>query len=128
MIETAMSRRTVLAGAAITRMALPGPRALGAPKRIGAATDGSADVIVIGAGLAGLSAARHLRAQGASVIVLEARDRAGGRVHSQRLGGGQMIDLGAQFIGNAHTNIKPLMTSNRVDSGSMVACTKPNFY
>jgi monoamine oxidase len=108
MIETAMSRRTVLAGAAIAGMALPAPVALGAPEHVGAATDGSADVIVIGAGLAGLSAARHLQAQGASVIVLEARGRAGGRVHSQRLGGGQMIDLGAQFMGDAHTHMAAL--------------------
>jgi monoamine oxidase len=108
MIETAMSRRAVLTGAAIAGMALPTTGALGAPEPVGAATDGSADVIVIGAGLAGLSAARHLQAQGASVIVLEARDRAGGRVHSQRLGGGQMIDLGAQFMGDAHTHMAAL--------------------
>jgi monoamine oxidase len=108
MIETAMSRRTVLAGAAIAGVALPAPRALGAPEYVGAATDGSADVIVIGAGLAGLSAARHLRAQGASVIVLEARNRAGGRVHSTRLSGGQMIDLGAQFMGDAHMHMAAL--------------------
>ena len=108
MIETAMSRRTVLAEAAIAGIPLPAPRALGAPEHVGAATEGSADVIVIGAGLAGLSAARHLRARGASVIVLEARDRAGGRVHSQRLGGGQMIDLGAQFMGDAHTHVAAL--------------------
>ena len=67
MIETAMSRRAVLTGAAIAGMALPTTGALGAPEPVGAATDGSADVIVIGAGLAGLSAARHLQAQRASV-------------------------------------------------------------
>jgi monoamine oxidase len=108
MIETAMSRRTVLAGAAIAGKAVPASGALDAPERVGAATDGSADVIVIGAGLAGLSAARHLLARGASVIVLEARGRAGGRVHSQRLGGGQMIDLGAQFMGDAQTHVAAL--------------------
>lgn len=68
----------------------------------------SADVIVIGAGLAGLSAARQLKAKGASVIVLEARDRPGGRVHSLRLPGGQMIDLGAQFMGDAQTHVAAL--------------------
>lgn len=108
MIGTVMSQRTVPAGPAISGIALPTPGALSAPERIGAATDGSADVIVIGAGLAGLSAARHLRVQGVSVIVLEARERAGGRVHSQRLRGGQMIDLGAQFMGDAQTHVAAL--------------------
>lgn len=69
---------------------------------------GAADVIVIGAGLAGLSAARHLMAQGVSVIVLEARDRAGGRVQSQRLGSGGVIDLGGQFMGDMQTHVAAL--------------------
>ncbi len=109
MVKSEMSRRTVLAGAAIVGTALPAPRALSAPERVGAAADRSADVIVIGAGLAGLSAARHLKAHGASVIVLEARDRAGGRVHSQRLRSGQVIDLGAQFLGDAQTHVSALV-------------------
>jgi len=108
MIEATTSRRTVLAAAANAGMALSASSALGAPKFLGTATDGSADVTVIGAGLAGLSAARQLRAQGASVIILEARDRVGGRVHSQRLGSGQMIDLGAQFMGDAQTHVAAL--------------------
>lgn len=67
-----------------------------------------ADVVVIGAGLAGLSAARHLKRHGASVLVLEARGRFGGRVHSQRLDSGHMIDLGAQFIGDAQLHVSAL--------------------
>ncbi len=73
------------------------------------------DVIVIGAGLAGLSAARRLKERGASVIVLEARWRVGGRVQSERLGAGHsaaaghVIDLGAQFIGDAHTRVSALV-------------------
>lgn len=81
----------------------------GLPRRAAlAGTARSADVIVIGAGLAGLSSARKLKAQGASIVVLEARDRPGGRVHSQRLESGQMIDLGAQFMGDAQTHVAAL--------------------
>jgi len=56
------------------------------------------DVIVVGAGLAGLCAARRLAERGISYVVLEARDRVGGRTLSQSLAGG-MIDLGGQWIG-----------------------------
>jgi monoamine oxidase len=56
----------------------------------------NADVIVVGAGVAGLTAARLLQEQGLTVIVLEARDRVGGRVHTLR--DGRITDLGASWI------------------------------
>ncbi len=55
-------------------------------------------VIVIGAGLAGLSAARDLAAAGAQVTVLEARDRIGGRVWTSRVWASLPMDLGASWI------------------------------
>jgi monoamine oxidase len=55
-------------------------------------------VAVVGAGLAGLAAADALRAAGREVIVLEARDRVGGRVHSRELGNGAIVEMGAEFI------------------------------
>jgi monoamine oxidase len=60
-------------------------------------------VAVVGAGLAGLSAADELRRAGAEVVVLEARDRVGGRVWSRRLAGNAVVEMGAEFIlpGNA---------------------------
>jgi monoamine oxidase len=62
-----------------------------------------ADVVVIGAGFAGLSAARRLRAKGLSVVVLEARDRVGGRVLNQDLAAngfpGRVVEMGGQFVG-----------------------------
>jgi monoamine oxidase len=62
-----------------------------------------ADVVVIGAGFAGLSAARRLRAKGLSVVVLEARDRVGGRTLNQDLAAngfpGRVVEMGGQFVG-----------------------------
>ena len=55
-------------------------------------------VIVIGAGLAGLSAARDLASAGAKVVVLEARDRIGGRVWTSLAWDGLPMDLGASWI------------------------------
>ncbi len=59
----------------------------------------SADVVVVGAGFAGLSAARKLAQSGRSVIVLEARDRVGGRAWNHDLGGGKVSERGATFVG-----------------------------
>ncbi|WP_370185261.1 flavin monoamine oxidase family protein [Rhodococcus wratislaviensis] len=58
-----------------------------------------ADVIVVGAGLAGLSAARKLRAAGRSVILLEARDRVAGRTYGGSLSNGVSVELGGQWVG-----------------------------
>jgi monoamine oxidase len=59
----------------------------------------SADVLVVGAGLAGLTAARELAAAGRSVLVLEARDRVGGRVVNRDIGGGKIVEMGGQYAG-----------------------------
>jgi monoamine oxidase len=60
------------------------------------------DVIVAGAGLAGLSAARDLMNQGTDVIVLEARNRPGGRVEQTTLADGRIVQLGGEVIGPFH--------------------------
>jgi len=67
-----------------------------------------ADVIVVGGGLAGLTAARQLRRAGHGVLVIEARDRVGGRVLNQSLDGGQVVDVGGQFVGPAQRQLLEL--------------------
>jgi monoamine oxidase len=61
------------------------------------------DVLVVGAGLAGLSAARDLQKAGADVVVLEARDRPGGRVEQTTLPDGRVVQLGGELVGGFHT-------------------------
>ena len=58
----------------------------------------SSSVVVIGAGVSGLAAARALAQRGAEVLVLEARDRIGGRVVTHRPPGGAPVELGAQVL------------------------------
>jgi monoamine oxidase len=75
-----------------------------------------ADVVIVGAGLAGLSAARELTAQGASAVVVEARDRVGGRVHNHDIGGGNVVEVGAQWIGPTQDRLAELAAGLGVDT------------
>ena len=67
------------------------------------------DVVVAGAGLAGLSAARKLAAAGKSVVVLEARDRVGGRTVNQPIGDDKVLELGGQWVGPGQVRILALI-------------------
>ncbi len=66
------------------------------------------DVCVVGAGYAGLAAARRLARAGQSVIVLEARDRIGGRIWTFDLPDGSPVDRGGGWVANRHTAILKL--------------------
>jgi monoamine oxidase len=62
------------------------------------------DVVVVGAGAAGLGAARRLAGSGLSCLVLEARDRPGGRAWTSRLDNGESVDLGCGWLHSADHN------------------------
>lgn len=68
----------------------------------------AADVVVVGAGLAGLAAATRLVDAGADVVVLEARDRVGGRTLTMPAADGTPIDHGGQWVGPTHDRIATL--------------------
>lgn len=87
----------------------------------GLMAQGPGRVVVVGAGLAGLSAARALQDAGRSVVVIEARDRIGGRIHSSRLWPGLPMDLGASWIHGQDGN--PL-TELAQAAGARVAVTR----
>jgi monoamine oxidase len=103
---SAITRRTLIAGAAATGAAAVLPSA--ATADVALLEFGSVDAVVVGAGLAGLTAARKLHRAGRSVVVLEARDRVGGRAWNLELGGGVVSERGATFAGPTQDRVLAL--------------------
>ena len=66
-------------------------------------------VVVVGAGLAGLAAARRLAAGGHEVTVVEARDRVGGRTEGLVLDDATPLELGGQWLGEGHARMYELV-------------------
>jgi monoamine oxidase len=75
---------------------------------VAAADTREVDLVVVGAGLAGLAAAREAVAAGSSVLVVEARDRVGGRVLNEDIGGGNVVEVGGQWIGPTQDRLAAL--------------------
>ena len=73
----------------------------------------SVDVAIVGAGLAGLSAAEALSDAGRSIIVLEADERVGGRTLNYDLGDGKVVEVGGQWVGPTQQHLIDL--ANRLE-------------
>ena len=108
----AFSRRTLLKGAAATALLPTGGsrRAVICPPPEVDACEDPVDVVVVGAGLAGLTAARVLVLARRSVVVLEAQPKVGGRMVRKQVGPDAWVDLGGQWIGPTQYRIRDLAT------------------
>jgi monoamine oxidase len=105
---SSVSRRAAIAGVAVLAATAPVQAKIARAQQ---SVRARADVIVVGAGYAGLSAARSLVAHNRSVIVLEGNDRVGGRIWTKAAAGGAWIDMGGQWIGPAQDRIMALARS-----------------
>ncbi len=117
MTVPSLSRRGVLGGASLAGATLGSSLGIGALTELAADAAGNGpqglqgslpekvDVVVVGAGIAGLVAARQVARTGRSVLVVEARDRVGGRVLNHRLRSGGVIEAGGAFVGPTQDHI-----------------------
>jgi monoamine oxidase len=109
------------AGAAGTALWLPATAAAKRKRK-----QRTVDVVIVGAGLAGLSAARNLAAKGKQVCVLEARDRVGGRTLNHKVSSTVIAEAGGEYIGPTQDRIAALAktvgvgTFKTYDSGNYV--------
>ena len=116
---TETTRRRFVAGALTTGAAAALPAVAEAKKRRTSKKrhrTRTADVCVVGAGFAGLTAARDLVNAGKSVVVLEARSIVGGRVQAHELGGGQVSERGGTFVGPTQDHVLDLAKQLGVDT------------
>ncbi|MDX6672819.1 MAG: monoamine oxidase [Solirubrobacteraceae bacterium] len=77
---------------------------------------GEADVAIVGAGLAGLTAARRLVDAGVEPVVVEARDRVGGRTLNHDIGDGKVVEVGGQWVGPTQRRMLALAQELGVDT------------
>ena len=105
-----VTRRRFVAGTLATGAAAAVPAAAQAAtaRKPSVGQARKADVVVVGAGFAGLTAARQIAHAGHSVVVVEARDRVGGRVWNHHLGGGVVSERGGTFVGPTQDRVLAL--------------------
>ncbi len=106
--KAGLRRRELLVAGVGTAAGALGPGAAAAGARARTPKPKLHDVAVVGAGLAGLTAASAIRGAGRSVIVLEARDRVGGRNFDHQLGRGKVAELGGQWAGPGQDRVLAL--------------------
>src|SRR3954453_16215907 len=104
-LQRDLTRRKFLAGATATGAGIVLAPSSALARRRGTR---NVDVAIVGAGLAGLTAARELVRAGHSVCVLEARDRVGGRILNHTVSRGAIAELGGEFIGPTQDRIAAL--------------------
>jgi monoamine oxidase len=123
--ERRISRRRLVAGAAATAAAAAAGGATAADAAAARRKRNKStrkrirrkqDVVVVGGGLAGLVAAREVARAGRSVAVVEARDRVGGRMFDRPIAGGEVVDLGAEFIGPTQNRIRALVDELAIET------------
>lgn len=73
-------------------------------------------VCIIGAGLSGLITAYELKKRGIEFRILEARNRAGGRIHTLRLPGQASVEMGATWLGKQHRNLMDLLRELQLET------------
>ena len=111
--NSGLSRRRFVGGAAAgaAGYALGGGERSGpAPAEAAKRPSRSVDVVVVGAGIAGLVAARKLRQAGRSVVVVEARNRVGGRTLNHGIRGDEVVELGGQWVGPTQERVLSLIS------------------
>ena len=136
-IPSRLSRRALVLAATTGLATLPGERwslaQSATPTPSGASDSADFDVIVVGAGLAGMGAGQHLAARGVSAVLLEARDRVGGRCFCDNSFPAP-FDFGGQFFQQVVPNVfggtnNPLFDLYRSQGGPDIPCVLiPTFY
>jgi monoamine oxidase len=103
---TGTTRRRFIGAAAVAGAGAALPSAADAAK-VGRPV--TADVCIVGAGLAGLSAAKTVVAAGKSCVVVEARGRVGGRTLNRSIGNGEIVEVGGQWVGPTQDTVLALI-------------------